>query len=53
MTGKLPQQITIKFGIAVSLTMFSIRSLAAPNPANLIQSGYRCMGMMISKQGRG
>ena len=34
------KQIMIKFGIAISLTMFSTSSLAVPNPANLIQSSY-------------
>ena len=37
---KLPKQIILKLSTAVVLTMFSTGSLAVPNPANLIQSGY-------------
>ena len=40
MINKLPKQIIIKIGTAVVLTMFSTISIAIPNPANLIQSGY-------------
>ena len=36
---KLPQMM-LKFGTAMALTVFSTSSLAVPNPANLIQSGY-------------
>lgn len=37
---KTKRQIILSLGTAVFLTMFSTSSLAAPNPANLIQSGY-------------
>jgi len=37
---KSTRQIILSLGTAVFLTMFSTSSLAAPNPANLIQSGY-------------
>ena len=40
MINKLPKQIIIKISTAVVLTMFSTISIAIPNPANLIQSGY-------------
>jgi hypothetical protein len=36
---KLPQMM-LKLGTAMALCMFSTSSLAIPNPANLIQSGY-------------
>lgn len=36
---KLPQMM-LKLGTAMALTVFSTSSLAVPNPANLIQSGY-------------
>lgn len=36
---KLPQMM-LKFGTAMTLAVFSTSSLAVPNPANLIQSGY-------------
>ena len=34
------KQIILKLGTAIFLVMFSTSSLAVPNPANLIQSGY-------------
>ena len=37
---KSPQQMMLKLGTAMALSMFSTSSLAMPNPANLIQSGY-------------
>ena len=37
---KLPKQIILPLLPSVVLTLFSTSSIAVPNPANLIQSGY-------------